>query len=141
MTRFRTALVPIDFSDRSQPALRAASELVGSGGAVHAVHILGRIEANEPGVIWGTVDDDSRTRHAAEAVEKLVAEAGVPGVTVHVRIQPGNPAHGIVAMSEELGADLVVVPAAGKTGLAALGSVAERVVRLSRRPVLVLHEG
>jgi len=47
----------------------------------------------------------------------------------------------ILSVSEKIGADLVVVGSHGRTGLrrALMGSIAERVVRLSRVPVLTVH--
>lgn len=139
-TRFSTALVPVDFSERSPAALRAAAGLVGAEGVVHAVHVLRPLIPNEPGVIWGTVDDESRIAHATEALSELLAKHGLDGARAHVRVASGNPAYGVGQVAEDLAVDVIVVPAAGKSGLAALGSVAERIVRVARRPVLVLHD-
>lgn len=54
----------------------------------------------------------------------------------------GPPASEIIAAASTLGADLIVVGTHGRKGLAhvLLGSVAERIVRLSPVPVLVARE-
>jgi nucleotide-binding universal stress UspA family protein len=52
----------------------------------------------------------------------------------------GDPGQRITAYAEEVGADVIVMPSHGRTGLKRLllGSVAERVLRLAHCPVLVL---
>jgi nucleotide-binding universal stress UspA family protein len=98
--------------------------------------------ATEPGVLWGRVDDASRTEHATEALRKVVTERGFGDVPVHVRISAsGNAATEIVRVAEELSARLIVLPSHGRHGLSrlAIGSVAERVVRFAHCPVLVLR--
>ena len=52
----------------------------------------------------------------------------------------GDPGHEITEYAEEIGASLIITPSHGRTGLSRLliGSVAERVVRLAKCPVMVL---
>jgi nucleotide-binding universal stress UspA family protein len=104
------------------------------------VHVLPVLAAAEPGVIWDTVDDSSRSLHAAQAVREHLVEAGHEGLDVTVLV--GDPGHEIADFAKQLGADLIVLPSHGRTGLTRLliGSVAERVVRLAQCPVLVLRE-
>ena len=60
--------------------------------------------------------------------------------TAEVRI--GTAAEGILHEARSWGADLIVMGTHGRTGLAHFlnGSVAETVVRLAKRPVLIEHE-
>ncbi|MCO4746132.1 MAG: universal stress protein [Proteobacteria bacterium] len=141
MDHFKTILVPVDFSDRSVAALRMASDIAGNDGRVEVVHVLGPIIANEPGVIWGSVDDASRFAHATDALTDLLGGLGLNTSRTHVVVTRGNAAHGVVKVESEVQPDLIIVPSTGRTGLAALGSVAERIVRLAKTPVLVLHPG
>ena len=55
----------------------------------------------------------------------------------------GDPASEIVDFASGIAADIIVLPSHGRTGLTHLliGSVAERVIRLAKCPVLVLKEG
>ena len=57
-------------------------------------------------------------------------------------IRMGSPAGEIANYAKEIDADLIVMPSLGKTGLKhfALGSVAERVVRIAPCPVLILKK-
>ncbi len=77
--------------------------------------------------------DDARARLA-----EAVAEVGWPGATVEVLAGP--PAEALCTLAREQQMDLLVVGRRGR-GLSErmLGSVAERVVRDARLPVLVAH--
>ena len=60
---------------------------------------------------------------------------------VQIDILFGDPGYRIAEHAQRLGAELIVTPSHGRTGLERilLGSVAERVIRLSHCPVLVLR--
>ena len=63
------------------------------------------------------------------------------GVEVESLVLEGKPAEKIVEYAEENDIDLIVMGTMGKSGLdrILLGSVAERVVRISHTPVLVVR--
>lgn len=134
----RIVVVPIDFSDDSFAALDTAVEMVDNSADLRIVHVLPELEPTEPGVIWHTIDDTGREEHAAKALEAELLKRGHEGLNIHVCF--GDPGHAIATYAEELDAGLIVLPSRGKTALKRLllGSVAERVVRLSHCPVLVL---
>lgn len=74
----------------------------------------------------------------------LVRRLPDEGLTdAHAAVRIGDPGGEIAAFAEELGAELIVLPSHGRTGLRRLliGSVAERVIRLAHCPVLVLRNG
>lgn len=138
----KKVLVPTDFSDLSLEALEAAIALSGGAEHVHVVSVLVPVVPPSPGIVWGTIDDQVRVTRVREALDELLAEKELSAVTAHVLI--GSPGTMIAELAEELDADMVIVSSHGRTGLvrAALGSVAERVVRLCKCPVLVLkHDG
>ncbi len=140
--RFQSVLMPVDFSEASKRAVEQLRRMP-AGTQIHTVHVLAAMPATEPGVVWGRVDDDSRRERAAARLRALLDEHQLPHIAAHVVIGGvGNPANEIVAFAEELGADLIVMPSSGRSGLARvlLGSVADRVVRLAHCPVLVLRE-
>ena len=135
-----TIVVPIDFSDDSFAAIDTAMEMGDDPAKLHVVHVLPILEPNDPGVIWETVDDRSRIEHATEAIRKELAARGHDGLQVAVRF--GNPGHEIVQYAAEVKADAIILSSHGQSALMHLliGSVAERVVRLARCPVLVLKK-
>ena len=61
--------------------------------------------------------------------------------SVQIDIVFGDAGHEIANLAERRGAELIVLPSHGRTGIKRLliGSVAERVVRLAHCPVLVLR--
>ena len=55
-----TVVVPIDFSEDAMAAFHTAHELVKDPAHLHAIHVLPLLEVTDPGVIWETIDDESR---------------------------------------------------------------------------------
>jgi nucleotide-binding universal stress UspA family protein len=132
-------VVPVDFSDESFVAVDMALELVESPSQVHTLHVLPVLAVTEPGVIWDTIDDQSRREHAEEALRDKLSDEKYSGIDVVIAI--GDPGEEIAEFAQSNGAELIVMPSHGRTGVSRLliGSVAERVVRLSHCPVLVLR--
>jgi nucleotide-binding universal stress UspA family protein len=140
-TTKKHVLVPYDFSDASKRAISAGRAFVEDDGALTVLYVVMPPAPTYPGLLWGDVDtDDLRTR-AAEALAKDMDEVGHGGVRQVVVV--GQPAREIVDFAASDGVELVVIPSHGRTGLDRwlLGSVAERVVRNARCPVLVLRHG
>jgi nucleotide-binding universal stress UspA family protein len=134
----KTVVVPIDFSDDSFAALGTAAEMVDDVSHLHVIHVLPILEAADPGVIWATVDDDSRREHATAALKQELAARGFDELQIDIRF--GDPGHEIARFAKKSEAGLIVVACRGQSALEHLliGSVAERVVRLAHCPVLVL---
>ena len=134
----QTVVVPIDFSDDSFAALATAREMVRDSSHIHLVHVLPVMEPADPGIIWQTIDDESRSVHAEAALVEELARRGHEGLKIAIRF--GNPGHEIARYAKQVDAGLVALSSHGRTGLSHLliGSVAERVVRLAHCPVLVL---
>ena len=131
-------VVPVDFSEESLAAVDVALELPGNA-KVFVVHVLPPLNVTEPGVIWDAVDDDSRIRHATDALRHKLADAKYAQLELEILI--GDPGQRIAEFSQIHKAGLIITPSHGRTGLKRLliGSVAERIVRLSHCPVLVLR--
>ena len=134
-------VVPIDFSDDSFAAMDTARELADDPAHLHAIHVLPILEPADPGVIWQTVDDESRRHHAEAALRERLLGRGHDRMQVVIRF--GDPGHEIARYAKESSAGLVIVSSHGLSGLKRLliGSVAERIVRLAHCPVLVLKRG
>lgn len=134
----KPVVVPFDFSEHGLAALRRAEEMVDNPQQIHVVHVLPFMIPTEPGVVWATVDDASRIRHALEAMSEMITEQKFGNVVLDVRL--GDPGQVVADLAEELDAELIIVGSHGRTGLTrlVLGSVAERVTRLAHCPVLVV---
>lgn len=135
-------LVAVDGSSASRSALelarvlgaRCEAELV----PLHVVHELGS-EPSEEGPLQ--LEEAARSRFGAHHAELSPLVEEVLGGEVPLRIALGSPATVLAQAAAHLDADLVVMGTRGRTGLAhlLLGSVAERTLRRSPVPVLVVR--
>ncbi|MUL39303.1 universal stress protein [Gloeocapsopsis dulcis] len=133
-------LVPIDFSEESFAALNPAREFVQDSSQLYVLHVLSHLHPAEPGVVWNTIDDETRKKHAQEALYERLKNSEYQGA--HLGILVGDPSSKIIDYAQEINADLIVIPSHGRTGLSRffLGSVAERVIRFAHCPVVVLRK-
>jgi nucleotide-binding universal stress UspA family protein len=134
----QTVLLPFDFSTAATEAIATARDMVARPELLYVVHVIAPLDSNSPAYLAGALDLDKLRARADAALEKALREAGVE--QAQRRISTGDPASEILDVAREIGADLIVIPSHGKTGLLRwmLGSVAERVVRRATCPVLVL---
>ncbi len=137
---FKSILVPTDGSEYTKFAVKEAIDLAAAIGAkITAVYVLDRaLFSNMP---MDTAVLNVYTvleKEGKEAVEYVRAEGKKRGVEVDVKVVEGTPVKTIVEMSGDY--DLVVMGTLGRTGFSKLmlGSVAEKVVRYSSSPVLVV---
>lgn len=138
-------LVPTDFGPASQAALDYALELATRFGArqvvvLHTYEIP--IVSFPDGVITATAEMTSRIVDAASyELAKTMERVADRGVSVSSMLREGEPTRVVAKVTEELGADLVVLGTHGRHGLSRvlIGSVAERIVRTSTVPVLTVH--
>jgi nucleotide-binding universal stress UspA family protein len=136
-------LVPTDGSEGSRRVVEHAVRLADVHGAtVHGLYVVnsGSFAGLPLESSWEGLDEMLRAdaRAAVEVVRRVAADAGVPFET---RIIEGSPSREIVEYAEREGCDLVVMGTHGRGGLdrLLLGSVAEKVVRASRVPVLTVR--
>lgn len=144
---FSDILVPIDFSETSLRALRLAVGLTRQGNTrLHLVNIgvipyvdVGPYGASVPAVLIAA--NDEMAAEAKSALERVAREEVPQGVEVRTHVRCGFPPEEILSEATECGADLIVIGTHGRTGVerVILGSVAERVIRSAKIPVLTTH--
>jgi nucleotide-binding universal stress UspA family protein len=144
MEPFRHVLVATDFSECSSAATDAAVELARRyEAALTLVHVVEIPLAAYVGMVPAPIDLVTPIHEAArEQLQKALASVQKRFPAACARLEPtGSAWEHIVAAAREVKADLVVVGTHGRTGLshALIGSVAERVVRYCRVPVLTIH--
>ncbi|HTJ26827.1 MAG TPA: universal stress protein [Candidatus Limnocylindria bacterium] len=126
---FRRILVAVDGSAPSTAAIRYAVRLARATGArlifCHAV------ERN----------DLQARRDGHDLMDAACDEARAAGLDADLDLTVGSPVEAILAAADARGAQLIVMGTHGRTGAERLklGSVAERVVRSARSPVLTVH--
>jgi nucleotide-binding universal stress UspA family protein len=138
-TPFSHVLIPTDFSESAARALDLASRLVQPDGVATLLHVIELPVAFAGEVTTSfTRDLDKRSAMALEhAVGTLRAKTRA---TVKTRSSIGAPgAQTLAELEADPTIDLVVMGSHGRTGIkrALMGSVAEKVVRHARCPVLV----
>lgn len=136
----RTVVVPVDFSDDSLAAVDVALDLVAEPSGVQVLHVLPEASMMDPDPVWLEIDNANRSERTIEALRERLP--GERYEQVQVEVEFGDPGYRIADFAQRVGAEVIVIPSHGRTGLKhmLLGSVAERVVRLSHCPVLVLRK-
>jgi len=136
---YKKILCPIDFDGTAEAALKEATALAHPGNGVvilfHAVFI--NPIASE-GFALAELQD-SLEREARIKLEQMADH--LEGCAHEIVVSIGIPTDCILASAKALNADLIVMATHGRRGVShlILGSVAERVIRLSSTPVLTVH--
>ena len=144
--RFRIGriLVPMDFSDHSNKALRYARPFAEQFGAqITLLHVIEPVVLpTDFGYVPATpVDiDEQRMADARKKLGSIAAELGA-NVPVDVVVRLGRSWKEIVDTAKSKNMDLLIIATHGYTGLkyALLGSVAEKIIRHAPCPVLVVR--
>ena len=146
MFPFKKILCPTDFSEPSLCGLKMANELaVHFGSEVLLVNVhkpiphlpTPRVETSET-----TFDVSSYEKQIIQDAEANLAQVAkdflAEGISRRLVVRVGGPAEEILAAAEEENVDVIVIATHGRSGLAKIvfGSVAQRVVRMAKCPVL-----
>jgi len=120
------AVVATDLSPFGNRAVPYGYALVGAAGEVHIVHVC----------------EDQPEEHAA--VERQLTELAPAGISARTRAHVligDDPAEIIAETAARVGADVICIASHGRSGItrALVGSVADRLLRQTRLPVLVLR--
>ena len=148
MYRLLKILVPTDFSRHSEEALEHAAFL---GAPYHAeITILHVDEFSVTGVGQAGAQTEAAGAYRKETreffstqFERLTRAIQGKSVSLQTEVREGRAYKVIVEESERIDYDLIIISTRGQTHLASdlIGSTAERVVRLSRQPVLSVQQG
>ena len=136
-------------TDGSQPSMRAAQTAVSigkkAGASVTAVYVMDvQRLAQLPGyaAMPGIKDNlmELMLKEGSEAMEEIGDMARDAGVAYEKKVAEGDPGEELLKLCSDPGFDLIVMGTIGKSGMKRflLGSVAEKVVRHSCVPVLVV---
>lgn len=141
MTAYTHILVPVDFSQSAERALETAMSI---GKTFDATLTLFHVYLNPiqnygyvEGVAWPTAEIEHGARVALDA---LVERTKPRYPKLQSALTGGEPWREVVDFIEKSDTDLVVMGTHGRRGVKRLilGSVAEKVVRMSPVPVLIV---
>src|SRR5262245_35574503 len=144
MIKVKTVLVPTDFSDCSEAAVKYGYALAEAFGAT--IHLL-NVVPDPYAMPWaadafaapiGDMITDWETEAKRRLVETVPTASPAPSV---LKTLVGLPSSSIVLYAEQHHVDLIVLGTHGRgpIGHMLLGSVAERVVRTAPCPVLTVR--
>ncbi len=147
-------MIATDGSDCSKMAVKRGIELARlSDGTVYAVHVVptaylfpmdgdyfSSMGVNPYWEPMYEIMNEALNKQGQQIVNYVKSLGEAKGVKVEPVLLEGHPADELIRYAEEEGMDIVVMGTLGKTGLdrLLLGSVAEKLVRHSKVPVMVV---
>lgn len=146
MLPVRKILCPTDFSDPANEGLKTANEL-----ALHfsaqliLMHVVSTIPVVPASPALTGYQDLSALNELEKAANETIAADAEKFIDSRVNSQlmvfNGNAADEIARVAEEEKVDLIVIATHGYGGWRKLffGSVTDKVIRLSHRPILLIH--
>lgn len=141
---YKKILIPTDGSETANRAVEHGVELAAAVDAeVYGVYIIdiSAFAGIPTEVVWekmkSLLQDESE-----KALQRIKDKAEEKGLKSKEIVKEGVPAEEIIGVAKEEGVDLIVMGTSGRTGLDKflLGSVAEKVLRTSPCPVLIIHK-
>ncbi len=145
MHAFHTIVVAVDFSETSTDTIEMAVELArDQPHRIHLLHVVADVHrtlgvTEAPGVDWAEVQrgliDQGRTR-----LVELASACRLDPRQVTIAVETGTAVAGILRYADEHDAQMLVLGSHGHgiVRRVMLGSVAERVLRLARCPVVLV---
>lgn len=135
-------LLPTDGSEAVETAIEHAFDLAITYDArVHALYVVDDTRAGA-GLMGVDADDTVAQLRTVgeEAVDTVAARGDEHDLTIETAVWEGVPYESIIDYADENDVDLLVMSSHGRSGVSrfVFGSVTERVIRLSDRPVLVV---
>jgi universal stress protein A len=134
---YKKILFATDFSEPSEAAFQHATALARESGALLMIVHVQEVfisPAGEMLVVPGHLPSPQ--------LRKMLNDVVPHDVTIRLEhhLVIGTPGEDIVRLADESNADLIVIGSHGRTGLTRLlmGSVAERVMRTAKCPVLII---
>ena len=142
----RKILFPTDFSEPAKEAQKYATTLAEKFGAeLHALNVVPEVilPATDSYTVW-TLPEGGMKAQIELAEKQLTTELGPEWTQKRqavCKVVVGFPVEEIMQYAKDQDVDLIVVGTHGHTGLShlLLGSVAEKLVRMSTCPVLTVH--
>ncbi|MBK7456540.1 MAG: universal stress protein [Anaerolineales bacterium] len=141
---YRKILVPLDGSKVAEGVLPHAKSLAYSEGAELILLTVGANPAldyafSDPGLAQQAIQEQED--RSSKYITEIEAQLKSAGFKTSTQMRVGSVADVILGVAEELQVDVIAMSTHGRTGPARwlLGSIAERVVRNSNIPVLLIR--
>jgi nucleotide-binding universal stress UspA family protein len=141
-----TILAPVDFSVLSRKSLQLAARLAArTDCSLHALHVYSEHDAYPLDLLTPNDDIDVaatrrlQRRHALEQLRGFVAESLLP-IEPTLHVERGEPWKRVLSTANRIEADLTVLGAVGRSGVAGLliGNTAEKILYSSECSLLAV---
>lgn len=140
---YKKILIATDGSEPNKKAVTYGIELARlSGAKVNVAYVVDTAAfASVPMDAGWEMMYELLQKEGTEAIQQIVDDAKASGIDIEGSLLEGHPSHEIIEFSQNNEIDVVVLGTLGKSGLDRflLGSVAEKVTRNSKVPVLVVR--
>ncbi len=139
---FDKILLTTDGSEFSQQEVERAIKAISDDGEIIILSVALQLKATTP-FQWKKNVDPINNKFFKEAQENVdnMAKKFTPDVNIRKMVLRGIPSEKIIEVAEKEDVDLIIISASGKSGLHRflIGGVAERVLKNSKKDVLLVH--
>jgi nucleotide-binding universal stress UspA family protein len=127
-------VVPVDLSPESLAAFDTALDIASSSSDVHVVQFIPKLNA-----VRQEAGNDIRIQDAEEMLRRQLPDENY--IQIQIDLEVDDLGYRLVNFAKQIVAELIVMPSPRLTGVSHIrtDSLAERVIRLSHCPVLVLR--
>lgn len=140
---YQRILIATDGSEPNKKAVTYGVELARlSGAKVNVAYVVDTAAfASVPMDAGWEMMYELLQKEGNEAIQQIVDDAKASGIDIEGSLLEGHPSHEIIEFAQNNEIDVIVLGTLGKGGLDRflLGSVAEKVTRNSKVPVLVVR--
>ncbi|PTS93159.1 universal stress protein UspA [Flavobacterium sp. HMWF030] len=138
-------LVPTDFSEHAEDALKVASQIAKKNNSeIIILHMLELPSQMNDAVLGGASIPETMLfmKKANEMLDEVTSRSYLDGIQITEIVKMDKPIHGIAQVSKDYNIDLIVMGSHGSSGIEELliGSNTEKVVRNSESPVLIIKK-
>nr|WP_199001776.1 universal stress protein [Flavobacterium sp. ASV13] len=138
-------LVPTDFSEHAEDALKVASQIARKNDSeIIILHMLELPSQMNDAILGGASIPETMLfmKKANEMLDEVSSRPYLDNIQVTEIVKIDKPIHGIIQVTKDYNADLIIMGSHGSSGVEELliGSNTEKVVRNSEIPVLVIKK-
>lgn len=143
----KSILVPTDFSKEAESALKVAAQIAKKTNAkINLLHIID-LPVYQPDLVTSGTNESTPEalffmEQTNQRIKETLSQSFLEGIDIQEKVSFESVTDGIINMSEENNNDIIIMGSHGTTGFEEIfiGSNAEKVVRTSKKPVLVIKE-
>ncbi len=140
---YKKVLVPLDGSELAECSLDEVLNAIGEGSEIVLLRAIEPVSSMAYAEVPPEILQEAEKKNADTGkryLDKVAAGLKKKGIKVSTEVVWGNPADEIIAFAKKNSVDLISITTHGRSGVSrwAFGSVADKVLRTARIPVLMV---